>query len=127
MLARPGPDCWWERKLVSATRAGQENRNAIGIETQCGTDLIIIVGKYIRRLDRQANAKDVEYKEKGLDQNLKLAVSFDMNRQYTSFSMALLACLSHANIDEEFFSEIMHHDRELYLLLCVRCMNTSTL
>ena len=51
MLARPGPDCWWERKLVSATRAGQENRNAIGIETQCGTDLIIIVGKYIRRLD----------------------------------------------------------------------------
>ena len=43
---------WWERKLVSATRAaGLESRNAIGIETQCGTDLIIIVGKYIRRLD----------------------------------------------------------------------------
>ena len=72
---------WWERKLVSATRAaGLESRNAIGIETQCGTDLIIIVGKYIRRLDRQANAKDVEYKEKGLDQNLNIAVGFDVNR-----------------------------------------------
>ena len=64
----------------------------------------------------------MEYKEKGLDQNLNIAISFDMNRQYTSFSMALLACLSHANIDEEFFSEIMHHGRELYLLMCFRSM-----